>query len=213
MNINLNTPIVLQLNANWQPVAQKTIKDAIIAMTSQGHTPPALALDISYSMGEDGEYDFSQPEYINAVGWDDWANLDIEPYHMVIRSANRSFRAPTVLIAPAFHKMPTRQPKLTKQSIYERDGGICQYTGKKIPKNLGNIDHFIARSTGGKNTWENLVWCDSSVNSKKGNRKAEDVGLKLIRKPMAPSARPVSDNYKVARHPTWIPFIGKTKVG
>ena len=203
----MNKPVVLQLNAAWQPINQKTIADAIIAMTSEGSTPPALALDIEYERGENGEYDFNQPTYINAVGWSDWVNLPVREYDFSVHTVNHEFRAPTVLIAPAFHKMPTLKPKLTNQSIYERDGGRCQYTGKVISKSEGNIDHYIARSKGGKNAWENMVWCDSKLNSKKGNRTAEEVGLKLIRQPRAPEPRPVSDSFKVPRHPTWIPFI------
>ena len=79
-------------------------------------------------------------------------------------------------------------PTLSRQNIYERDGGQCQYTGKKLNSNECNLDHVIPRSKGGSNTWENLVLCDPAVNSKKGNRFNHEVGLKLSKIPKAPRA-------------------------
>lgn len=203
----MNKPIVLQLNGNWMPIGVKSVKDAIIAMTSCGSQPPALALDIEYEKNENGDYDFNNPTYINAVGWDEWKSLPVREYDFVIHSANLTVRAPTVLVATAFRKMPVRKPSATKYNIFERDGGICQYTGKKLSKGMGNIDHVLPRSRGGKNTWSNMVWCDKDINSKKGDKLPHEVGLQLLKKPQEPAALPVSCNFKEAKHPSWIPFI------
>lgn len=203
----MNKPIVLQLNANWLPIGQKTVKEAIIAMTSEGSSPPALALDIAYEMGEDGEYDFSTPSYINPVKWDDWVSLDVRDYDFSVSSAKFLMRAPTVLIAPNYRNVPMRSPRATKFNIYERDSGRCQYTGKKIPKGRGNIDHIIPRSRGGANSWKNMVWCDADINSRKGDKLPHEVGLKLIKNPAEPSATPVSVLFREAKHPTWAPFL------
>lgn len=206
----MNKPIVLQLNGNWMPVGIKSIKEAFIAMTSEGDAPAALALDIAYEL-VDGECDFSNPTYMNAVGWEDWIQLPIRDYDFVVRSARLEVRAPTVLIAPNYREMPMRKPSPTKNNIFERDGGVCQYTGKKLGKGQGNIDHVVARARGGKNEWNNMVWCDKSLNSKKGDRLPHEVGLKLIRKPVEPPVLPLSMTFNEAKHPTWIPFITKSK--
>jgi hypothetical protein len=203
----MNKPIVLQLNGNWQPIGCKSVKDAIIAMTSVGEQPPALALDISYEKGEDGEYDFSTPTYMNAVGWEDWTQLEPRNYDFVVHSSKMTLRVPTVIIAPNFRKMPLCKPSATKSNIYERDGGVCQYTGKKLTKGAGNIDHIHPQSRGGKNTWDNMVWCDKTLNSIKGDRTPDEMGWTLIRKPKEPIPAPISLKYREAKHPTWIPFI------
>lgn len=203
----MNKPIVLQLNANWMPVHNHTVKDAIIAMNSDGSKPPALALDIAYEKDENGEWDFSNPSYINPVGWEDFINLPIREYDLTVSTAKFTMRAPTILIAPEYRKVPMRTPRATKFNVYERDGGVCQYTGEKVPKGSGNIDHVISRAKGGKNSWENMVWCKSIINSKKGDKLPHEVGLKLIRKPKAPSGRPITSLFREARHPSWIPFL------
>jgi len=206
----MNKPIVLQLNANWMPIGTKSVKDAMIAMLSDGDQPAAFALDIAYEKGENGEYDFSAPTYMNPVKWDDWKNLPIREYDFVIHSARLEVRAPTVLVAPNYRHMPMSRPSPTKYNVFERDGGICQYTGKQLNKTQGNIDHVLPRSRGGKNTFENMVWCDKSINSKKGDKLPHEVGLQLRKKPKAPAVMPISAKFREAKHPTWMPFIIKS---
>ena len=203
----MNKPIVLQLNGNWQPIGQKSVKDAIISMTSIGDQPAAQSIDISYAKDENGEYDFSHPEYMNLVGWDEWAQLPIREYDFVIHSARLTMRAPTVIVAPNYRKMPMKKPAATKYNVFERDGGVCQYTGKKISRTAGNIDHILPQSKGGKNTFTNMVWCDQKVNFKKGNKSNSEAGLKLIRKPFAPKEAAISTFIREAKHPTWIHFL------
>jgi hypothetical protein len=203
----MNKSIVLQLNANWMPIGQKTVKEAIISMTSNGDSPPALALDIAYDKGPDGKYDFSKPAYVNPVKWHDWINLEVRDCDLTVASTKFVMRAPTILIAPNYRQVPLRIPRATKFNVYDRDGGICQYTGKAISRGTGNIDHVIPVSRGGKNTWSNMVWCDQNINSKKGDRLPHEAGLKLIRKPREPRSTPVSVLIKEARHPSWIPFL------
>ncbi|MHA2408219.1 MAG: HNH endonuclease [Candidatus Ranarchaeia archaeon] len=203
----MNKPIVLQLNGNWMPIDQKTLKEAIIAMTSDGNSPAAEALDISYDKDENGEYDFTTPAYMTPVKWEDWVNLPIRDYDFVIHSAKMEVRAPTVLIAPSYRKMPTTSTRATKFNVYERDKGICQYTGEKVSKGSGNIDHIKPVSKGGKNTWDNMVWTNADINSKKGNKSNKEAGLTLIREPLAPKPMPVSMKFRVAKHPTWKHFL------
>lgn len=50
---------------------------------------------------------------------------------------------------------------------HERDGGICQYTGRKHAPGEGNIDHVVPRSRGGASSWENCLRSHRSVNEQK----------------------------------------------
>jgi hypothetical protein len=52
-----------------------------------------------------------------------------------------------------------------------------------------------------------MVWCEKGLNSLKGNRRNEEIGLKLIRKPKAPPSMPLSATITEARHPAWSPFL------
>jgi hypothetical protein len=45
-------------------------------------------------------------------------------------------------------------PRFGARGIWERDDGICQYTGRKLAPKEGNIDHFVPRSRGGKTSWQ-----------------------------------------------------------
>ena len=210
MNV-LNQP-VLCLNSLWLPLAPKTVKEAIVAMMggAGGHNPPAFGLDQEFEVDADGNINWGNMIYASPVKWDEWVNLPVreDQNDEAIRTAGgRVIRAPRVIVQPNFSRMPVISPKPTKDAILKRDGGVCQYTGRKLTRGQGNIDHVIPRHHGGKNTFENMVWCDKDLNSKKGNRRNEEIGLKLIRRPKAPSSIPLSATITEARHPAWQPFI------
>jgi 5-methylcytosine-specific restriction endonuclease McrA len=126
---------------------------------------------------------------------------------MEIHTHNMTIRAPRVIIQPNFAKMPTVKPRPTKDAIRRRDGGIDQYTGQVVSWKDGNIDHIIPRAQGGKNTFENMVWTHKDINTKKADRTPDQAGLKLIRKPTAPKALPISATLNVAHHPSWVHFL------
>jgi len=207
MNV-VNQP-VLCLNGLWQALNTKTVKEALIAMLggADGKNPAALAIDMNFSVDENGNVDWDNPEYVQPVDWDTWKNLPIRDYDLAIRTSNMTIRAPRVIIQPNYSKMPVVTPRPTKESIRKRDGGICQYTGKALSWKEGNIDHVIPRTKGGRNTFENMVWCHKDINSKKADKTPDQAGLKLIRKPKAPPPIPVSSTIQIAHHPSWIHFL------
>lgn len=53
----INKTICLNLNANWQPVGFKTVKDAIVDLCSgESHDKPtSMALDIDYEVDDNGD--------------------------------------------------------------------------------------------------------------------------------------------------------------
>lgn len=201
MDSVLDKQLVLSLNSAWQAIGHRTVKQAIVAMCGGIHgTPPALALDIS--LDDNGELISAIP-----TKWDDWVKLPVRASDLSITTKLGRIRAPTIIVTPRFHKMPLRRPKLTAKAIRERDGDTCQYSGRKLSRKEGNIDHITPKSRGGRDDWGNLVWCDRSLNTKKSNSLNEEVGLKLIRVPKAPPALPASATIKVALHPHHKPFI------
>jgi len=207
MNI-INQP-VLVINAAWQSINTKTIKDAFVAMCGGegGKNPPALAIDMAFTPDKDGNINWNEPEYAIPVAWDEWLTLPIRDYDLVIHTGTREIRAPRVIIQPNFGEMPMVVPRPTKDSIRKRDGNICQYTGKLVSNKEGNIDHVIPRAQGGKNTFDNLVWCDKNINSIKADKTPAQAGLRLLRKPPSPKSIPRSATITVAHHPSWVYFM------
>lgn len=209
-----NKAICLNLNANWQPVGFKTVKDAIIDLCGcdANGTPTSLALDIDYEVDADGDPIMTEPKTMNPVAWSDWIKLPIRSWDLVIHSQTLTIRVPTVIIATNFTKMPVKhfRGKPSKEGIYNRDNGMCQYTGKKIDRHNATVDHVLPRSRGGADTWENLVLCSKEINGKKGNKLNSEVGLKPLKKPIAPLPIPVSALIKEAKHLDWKHFLIKT---
>jgi len=176
MNDVLHKSTVLVLNRSWQAIDVKTPAQAFCMMANGN----ATALDI-IATGD-----------MRPVRWMEWLELDVRAEDNSVRTVRGLVRVPTVLVLARYNKVPKRRPKLSPKGIWERDGGQCQYTGKKLAPHEGNIDHVIPRSRGGQTSWENCVLADKRINSLKGNRLPEEVGLQLQKKPRSPRELPVT---------------------
>lgn len=201
----LDKSIVLSLNRHWSPIGVVSVRQAITSLCSESDgSKAALALDIEMGVDENGRLVLV---YANPTKWDDWLALPIRENDLYIQAAKQRVRAPTVIVSARYDKVLMKRPRLSPGTIWERDGGVCQYTGRKVTRSSGNIDHVIPRDRGGRDEWTNLVLASKDVNSAKGNRLNHEVGLKLIRQPKAPPALPVSATIKEAKHCTWTPFL------
>jgi 5-methylcytosine-specific restriction endonuclease McrA len=176
MNDILNKATVLVLNRNWQAIHVKTPADAFCMLA----TAAATALDIQ---GDD---------WIVPVRWEDWLKLPIRDQDHAVNTPRGQIRVPTVIVAANYSKVPMRRPNFGPRGIWERDGGVCQYTGRKLAPREGNIDHVIPRSRGGATSWENCVLAHREVNSRKADRLPQEAGLSLLKRPSAPRALPTT---------------------
>jgi 5-methylcytosine-specific restriction endonuclease McrA len=172
----LNKTTVLVLNRNWQAINAKTPAEAFCMMA----TDVATALDI----GEDGS--------MTPVKWADWQRLPVRERDTAVRTVHGGIRCPTVIVLARYAKVPLHRPSLSSRSIWQRDGGVCQYTGRPLSPDEGNIDHIVPRARGGRTTWENCVLAHRAVNSRKGDRLPQEVGLRLLRPPKAPRELPAT---------------------
>lgn len=110
----------------------------------------------------------------------------IEEYERIIKGVNFSIRLPAVVRLRRYIKRVNPFIKFSRQNLYVRDGGRCQYCGSTFePKEL-TYDHVIPRSRGGQTDWTNVVSCCPACNLKKGGRTPEEAGMSLIRKPKPP---------------------------
>jgi len=171
----LNKPTVLVLNRHWQAIDVKTPAEAFCMMASEA----AAALDIA-------EGDFLPTK------WRAWIALPVREHDLAVMTGRGPVRVPTVLVAAHYTRVPMRRPRFGPRGIWERDGGTCQYTGRKLTPKEGNIDHVIPRSRGGKTTWENCVLAHREVNTRKADRLPQEVGLRLRARPAAPRIVPAS---------------------
>jgi 5-methylcytosine-specific restriction endonuclease McrA len=165
---------VLVLNRNWQAISVRSPAQAFCMMANGN----ATALDIQ----DAGD--------MRPVKWSEWLELPVRGEDNAVRTIRGLVRVPTVLVLTRYNRVPRRRPKLSAKGIWERDGGRCQYTGRKLAPHEGNIDHVVPRSRGGRTTWENCVLADRRVNSLKGSRLPEEVGLELRKRPEAPRELP-----------------------
>jgi 5-methylcytosine-specific restriction endonuclease McrA len=172
MNI-LNLPVVLVLNRNWQAINVRTPQQAFVQMASD--TATGLAIE---------------GDNMTPLPWAEWIQLPIREQDLAVQTPRGAVRVPTVVVLARFAKVPKRRPKFSLRALWARDESRCQYTGRVLKHGEGNIDHVVPRSRGGKTSWENCVLASRDVNSKKGDRLPEEVGLRLMRNPVAPRELP-----------------------
>lgn len=214
MNRNILDKLnVLSLNALWQRIAHSTVGDAFVAMNGGNmKTRPALGMDIGYAQLADGSWDTSTALWFNPVEWEQWIQLPVRPFDDCVRTAKLTIRVPTVMISPDYKEMPTREPEFSRENVYERDGGVCQVSGRFVGREGGNLEHVHPKGRGGAHRdFRNVVWCSVSLNSQKGDRTLAEMGWNLIRTPVAPKRVPVSATARMReiRHPDWRHFIEK----
>jgi len=172
----LQKQTVLILNKCWQAIHVKTPSEALAMMYSGS----ATGLDIQ---GEDSMVPYT---------WDQWIQLPFDSTSDYIKTVRGNIKIPKVIVLARFNKVPQKRPKFSSNAIWIRDGGICQYTGKKLTPNEGNIDHVIPRSRGGSSTWTNCVLSHKDVNAEKADRTPHEAGLKLLRSPKEPRSLPTT---------------------
>ncbi len=208
MSSILDKLIVLSLNRAWQAIGHRSVKQALVALTggSDG-IAPAVGLDIGYAQAADGSWQFGEPLYLNPVPWDEWVKLPIRDFDLTVHSARLTIRVPTVIVSTQYDRMPVCTPRLSRDAIFSRDGGICQYTGEFVGRSGGNLDHVVPRDRGGRDSFDNLVWAKKEINSLKANRLPHEAGLRLLRRPRTPAPMPASATIREARHPDWRHFL------
>jgi 5-methylcytosine-specific restriction endonuclease McrA len=193
MNELLTKTTILVLNRHWQAIDVKSPSETFSMLM----TGAATALDITPG------------HELQPVTWEQWMTLPVRECDNAIGTVRGRIRLPTVIVLARFDKVPRRRPKFCSRAIWERDGGICQYTGKKLRPSEGNIDHIVPRSRGGLTSWENCVLADKRINSKKANHLPHEVGLRLLRMPFAPKEMPstalIRNHHSVS---DWNIFLG-----
>jgi len=170
----LHQKTVLVLNRHWLPVSVVTPADAFCHMVAG----TADGLRIS-------------PDSMLNLAWNDWRKLPTEGVAS-IGTKDGLVRIPTVIVLTRFGGLPMCRPSFGFRALWARDGGRCQYSGRKLAIDEADIDHIMPRSRGGGDSWENCVISDRTINRRKGAKTPSEARLHLIRNPTAPRPVPVT---------------------
>lgn len=172
----LHNNTVLVLNRNWQAISVTTPAQAFAQMA----TDAATGLDVQC-------HDWMVP-----VSWATWITLPVRHRDMRIGTPRGPVRTPVVIVCSRYADVPVHRPRFSARNIWLRDGGRCQYSGRKLSRAEGNIDHVVPQSRGGATSWENCVLACRKINTRKADRTPAEAGLRLIRTPEQPRAVPVT---------------------
>jgi 5-methylcytosine-specific restriction endonuclease McrA len=169
---------VLVLNRLWQAVNVIGPKRAV-SLLFQGHAR------VLYS----GEGDF------RVYNLEEWIDFSIEHAGEVerpcIHSIHLALLIPSVLLLDAYDRVPGKEVRFSRRTLFERDGYCCQYCGRECEDHELNMDHVIPRHHGGRTTWENIVTSCITCNSYKANRLPHEAGMRLRHPPRKPRWRPL----------------------
>lgn len=193
----LNRDIVLELNANWQRLKWRTVRDAIVCVCpDKSGNINALIVPVG-PQGIEGA----------PMTWDEWIKLPVRECDLAISTGRGAIRVPLVIVSANYDQMPLKEPILTKAAIFKRDGFVDQYTGEALHPSEASVDHVIPKDIwnkrklkGSPERWDNVVTCRKKRNFDKGNKPNFKAGLKLIKKPKAPKVVPASFLITTPKH-------------
>ena len=103
-----------------------------------------------------------------------------------------------------------RTIKFSRENVFIRDEGVCQYCSKQLNKQNFTLDHIKPVSQGGKKVWHNIVTCCKSCNQKKGNKSVKQAGMKLLKPPVVPKELIVNKENKFSPNvpDEWKDYLG-----
>jgi 5-methylcytosine-specific restriction endonuclease McrA len=78
-------------------------------------------------------------------------------------------------------------PPLNNRTLFRRDANVCMYCALRFPTSDLTRDHIQPISTGGTDTWNNVVTACRRCNNHKGGRLPEQANMQLIAVPFTPT--------------------------
>ena len=172
---SLHRTTVLVLNRHWLAI------DAITPAEAFGPLAPGTARALRI-----------EGDTMQAFDWEDWRGLPADEGSSVVGTTRGPVRIPTVIVLSRYGRVPIHVPRLGFRALWERDGGRCQYSGRKLTPAEANIDHILPRSRGGRDEWENCVLADRAINARKVARTPAEAGLRLHCQPRKPRSVPAT---------------------
>lgn len=176
---SLDVPVLL-LNKHYAALRVITARRAFTLLCKE------LA-EVVHVEGEDtaatfSNYDFAQWVEMSAL------QQEMEPAaHDWVRTVRLSIAVPRVIRLLGYDRLPRVQVRLSRRTIFERDGNQCQYCKRYFRGGDLSVDHVLPRARGGGDSWENLVAACIRCNAAKGDRTPSEAGMPLARAPKRPT--------------------------
>lgn len=171
---------------------------------------PGYAIDFTTVTNEQGQ---TSLDTANTVSFEDWVKLPVREGDLSIQigpdpvtGAPRSIRVPLVVICSNYEEVPKKRVRWSPAAVRNRDKGVCQVSKRKLAPGEGNTGHIIARSKGGKDTFENTIYMDKKLNTIQGTKTPEEMGWN-VSKPKAPKEGVKVLTAEDAKHPSQLPFL------
>jgi len=121
-----------------------------------------------------------------------------------LHTITHTYHYPTVIRLYKYVHRPYKNVVMTRQNIFKRDHGVCQYCGSR--ERL-TIDHVVPKSRGGKSIWDNLVTACQRCNSLKGDQTPEEAGMHLRQKPFKPNFLMFIRDFSGNSEENWLPYL------
>ncbi len=118
-----------------------------------------------------------------------------------IRSVTIEIKMPSVIRFLRAVRARAKIPKFSRENVYARDNGRCQYCAKRVLRHEATYDHVTPRALGGLTTWENVVICCVPCNQRKAAHLPHQVGMVLSSKPMRPKRLPDVLRFTISYRP------------
>jgi 5-methylcytosine-specific restriction endonuclease McrA len=107
-----------------------------------------------------------------------------------VRSVTFVFKMPSVVRLLRALRGARKAIKFSRENVYARDGGKCQYCETRVARHEATYDHVVPRALGGHTTWFNIVIACVRCNQRKGGKTPEQAGMKLRCAPVRPKKLP-----------------------
>jgi 5-methylcytosine-specific restriction endonuclease McrA len=109
-----------------------------------------------------------------------------------VRSVTLVFNMPSVVRLFRAFRRGKKMVRFSRENVYLRDAGRCQYCGATLPRGEATYDHVVPRALGGQTTWTNIVIACLRCNQQKGGRTPDQAKMKLRAVPQKPRKLPDS---------------------
>jgi 5-methylcytosine-specific restriction endonuclease McrA len=108
------------------------------------------------------------------------AHLMVDYAEAPILTQHDVFPRPAVIQYNARIVKQSRKPRYSRNALFVRDGGACQYCGVHLKKSAATVDHIVPRAQGGRTNWENVALSCQTCNHRKADRTPQQAGMPLL---------------------------------
>jgi len=193
---------VLVLNRMYMAVHVINVRRAVCMLYRE------LAEVIHIEDGHFSNYDFENWQLVSELNWEH--HNDSEDW---IRSVSFQLQVPRVIRLLRYDRVPKHSLRFNRRNLFARDQHQCQYCGRHAPLTQLSLDHVIPRSRGGQTTWENIVCCCLTCNTRKGGRTPKEARMRLLTKPKKPRFNPMLvRKLQNPKYSSWRTFVGGSEL-